>query len=119
MGVDDNGWTDERRKKQAEAIRRWSPWTRSTGPKSVTGKARVSRNADCGGQRQRWRAISPVVTLCLRQRRGANGEWSELLLPVIDRLEQLMRQKASPSVALAAVIAILDLNGLIPARKMK
>ena len=43
-----NGWTPERRAKQAEAIRRWKPWERSTGPKTEEGKAASSRNADKG-----------------------------------------------------------------------
>jgi hypothetical protein len=40
-----NGWTPERRAKQAEAIKRWKPWERSTGPKTDVGKNRSSRNA--------------------------------------------------------------------------
>ncbi len=42
-------WTLERRAKQAEAIRRWQPWNKSTGPRTPEGKARSSRNADKGG----------------------------------------------------------------------
>lgn len=41
-------WTPERRAKQAEAIRRWKPWEKSTGPRTPEGKARSSRNADRG-----------------------------------------------------------------------
>ena len=44
-----NGWSPERRAMQAEAIRRWSPWQQSTGPRSAEGKASASRNADKGG----------------------------------------------------------------------
>jgi hypothetical protein len=40
------GWTDERRANQAAAIRRWQPWTKSTGPRTIEGKATSSRNAD-------------------------------------------------------------------------
>ncbi|WLT31123.1 hypothetical protein [Geothrix sp. PMB-07] len=40
-----SGWTEERKAKQAEAIRRWKPWERSTGPKTEAGKAASSRNA--------------------------------------------------------------------------
>lgn len=43
-----SGWTDERRAKQSEAIRRWHPWTKATGPRTEEGKARSSRNADKG-----------------------------------------------------------------------
>jgi len=41
-------WTPERRAKQAEAIHRWQPWNKSTGPRTKKGKARSSRNADKG-----------------------------------------------------------------------
>lgn len=43
-----SSWTPERRAKQAEAIRRWQPWNKSTGPRTKGGKARSSRNADKG-----------------------------------------------------------------------
>lgn len=43
-----SGWTPERRAKQAEAVRGWKPWERSTGPRTEEGKARSSRNADKG-----------------------------------------------------------------------
>jgi hypothetical protein len=52
-----NGWTEERRARQAEAIRRWKPWEKSTGPASDAGKSRVSRNAYKGGRRPRLREI--------------------------------------------------------------
>lgn len=48
-----NGWTEERKRKQAEAIRRWKPWEKSTGPKTEEGKARVSLNAWKHGMRTR------------------------------------------------------------------
>ena len=41
-----NGWTPERRARQATLIRTWRPWERSTGPKTGAGIARSSRNAD-------------------------------------------------------------------------
>lgn len=43
-----SSWTPERRAKQAEAIRRWQPWSKSTGPRTEAGMARSSRNADKG-----------------------------------------------------------------------
>ncbi len=39
------GWTEERRKKQAEIIRQTRPWEKSTGPRSQAGKERASRNS--------------------------------------------------------------------------
>lgn len=41
----ENGWTSERRARQAELIRQWQPWKQSTGPKSPEGKAAAARNA--------------------------------------------------------------------------
>jgi hypothetical protein len=35
----------------AESIRRWRPWEKSTGPKSVEGKANVARKGYKGGHR--------------------------------------------------------------------
>jgi hypothetical protein len=46
-----SGWTDERRARQAEAIRRWAPWANSTGPRTADGKAISSRNARLQGAR--------------------------------------------------------------------
>jgi hypothetical protein len=40
-----NGWTPERRARQAEMIKRWAPWSKSTGPRSEAGKAVASMNA--------------------------------------------------------------------------
>jgi hypothetical protein len=50
-----NGWTAERKAKQAAAIQNWKPWTQATGPKTVEGKAIVSRNAYRGGKRPELR----------------------------------------------------------------
>ena len=38
-------WTAQKRKAQAEAIRRSRPWEKSTGPKTPEGKAKASQNA--------------------------------------------------------------------------
>ena len=40
-----NGWTTERRARQAELIRRWRPWEKSSGPTTPEGKAISCRNA--------------------------------------------------------------------------
>ena len=52
-----NGWTPERRARQAELIRNWKPWERSTGPRTPEGKARTSRNADKGDTRGMLREL--------------------------------------------------------------
>lgn len=51
-----SGWTPERRAKQSAAIRIWSPWSKTTGPKSPEGKAVVARNAFKGAKRIKHRA---------------------------------------------------------------
>ncbi len=38
-------WTPERRAKQSERINKSKPWEKSTGPKTVAGKAVSSKNA--------------------------------------------------------------------------
>lgn len=40
-----NGWTPERRARQAQLIRQWQPWRQSTGPRSDAGKQRSAANA--------------------------------------------------------------------------
>jgi hypothetical protein len=45
-----SGWTDERRVRQAAAIRQWAPWEKSTGPTSLDGKTKVSKNAQKHGE---------------------------------------------------------------------
>lgn len=37
-------WTDEQKKEQARKISAWKPWSRSTGPRSDSGKARSAKN---------------------------------------------------------------------------
>jgi hypothetical protein len=58
-----NGWTPARRRQQARAIRRWRPWDRTTGPRTVAGKARSAHNRDRGGRRQRelMRALDAAI----------------------------------------------------------
>lgn len=56
-----NGWTPERRRKHSEAIHRWKPWEKSTGPKTDEGKAVSSQNGFRGGRRPALRALSRVL----------------------------------------------------------
>jgi hypothetical protein len=59
-------WTPERRAQQSEAIHRWRPWTKSTGPKTAKGKAIVARNAFNGGKRPELRQHLQEVRCQLR-----------------------------------------------------
>ncbi len=39
------GWPPERRREQAERLRKATPWKKSTGPKTAQGKENVKYNA--------------------------------------------------------------------------
>jgi len=56
-----SNWTPERRQRQAEAIRAWKPWERSTGPQTPEGKARAARNAWQGGKRLVLRELARAL----------------------------------------------------------
>ena len=68
-----NGWTPERRARQAALIRIWCPWDKSTGPRTEAGKAKASRNADKVGEwkaeRDNIRTLNSYVRDLLRQQR--------------------------------------------------
>jgi hypothetical protein len=67
-----NGWTPERRARQARLIHTWRPWERSTGPRTPEGKARVARNAYKGNKRGQ---LLREHTLMLREVDGAAASW--------------------------------------------
>ena len=69
MGNSAVRWTPERRAWQAELIRQWQPWAKSSGPRSPDGKERVSRNAWTGGHRAEMRELSKMVNAKCRQAR--------------------------------------------------
>ncbi len=48
-----NGWTQERRLKQSEAIKCWKPWEKSTGAKTTEGKEKSKMNAYTHGARSK------------------------------------------------------------------
>ena len=64
-----NAWTPERKAKQAAAIQNWMPWQKSTGPKSLRGKTKVSCNAFKGGHRPKLRAAIHTLNLELNKQR--------------------------------------------------
>jgi hypothetical protein len=61
-----NGWTLERRARQATLSRKWQPWEQSTGPKASKGKAEASRKAYKGGT---WLVLQKVVRAMREQRK--------------------------------------------------
>ena len=52
-----NGWTPERKARQAALIVSWRPWERSTGPRTPEGKAAAARNAWKHGERSAERLL--------------------------------------------------------------
>lgn len=75
-----NGWSPERRQRQREAIQRWRPWERSTGPRTPEGKAKASSNSLVHGlydaaSRARMQAIHTLLREAREmQRRMKRGE---------------------------------------------
>jgi hypothetical protein len=45
MKANNNGWTPERKERQAQLIHTWRPWTQSTGPMTQQGMERAKMNA--------------------------------------------------------------------------
>lgn len=64
-----NGWTPERRARQAALIRTWCPWEKSTGPRTAEGKARTSRNGFKGGHRTTLRELARALNAALDEQR--------------------------------------------------
>ena len=56
-----NGWTRERRARQAELIHRWKPWEQATGPRTAEGKSRVAQNSYIGGMRPLLRELARAL----------------------------------------------------------
>lgn len=62
-----NGWTPERRARQAELIKAWRPWERSTGPRTAEGKTRAALNAYKGAKRDETRALMRALRALLSE----------------------------------------------------
>ena len=54
-------WTPEQRVQQSAKIRQWQPWNKSTGARTLEGKAIASRNAYKGGFRAMMREMSALL----------------------------------------------------------
>jgi hypothetical protein len=68
------GWTEERKQRQRERIQTWRPWEKSTGPRSVEGKAKVARNAYNGALWLTLRVLSVKTTRVIKELKAA-GQW--------------------------------------------
>ncbi len=61
-----NGWSEDCRQRPREAIHRWKPWERATGPRTAAGKAIVALN---GRRGPRW--LERQLTQVLREQLSA------------------------------------------------
>ena len=69
-----NGWTPERRARQAELIRRWRPWEKSMGPRTEAGKANASKNVLKGG---RWKLLRDLARVLREQKNQLGASYKE------------------------------------------
>lgn len=76
-----SGWSDERRARHSAAIRAWSPWTHSTGPRTDAGKSISRCNALKHGATSRpvkhfmhsLRVYRQFLALCFERRKSLAG----------------------------------------------
>lgn len=68
------GWTPERRARQAEAIRTWRPWDRSTGPRTAEGKAKSAANGAAAWPQPGMRHLVRELRAAMREQREALAE---------------------------------------------
>jgi hypothetical protein len=64
-----NGWSPERRERQAALIQNWKPWECSTGPRTAGGKATSALNSGKHGLRSRRfleeaRNVREIIRIC-------------------------------------------------------
>ena len=64
-----NGWTPERRERQAKLIQQWRPWEKSTGPRTQAGKEKISQNAYKGGT---WKLLRELAKALREQEKQLN-----------------------------------------------
>lgn len=62
-----NGWTLERRQRQAEMIKNWRPWEKSTGPRTEKGKQASARRGYKGAARKLLRELSRTLRVQRRE----------------------------------------------------
>lgn len=59
-------WSEHNRNRQSEAIKKYKPWEKSTGPNTNAGKERSAMNANKG--KSPLRAIQKMITKIHKER---------------------------------------------------
>jgi hypothetical protein len=62
-------WTAEERQRQRELIQNWKPWEKSTGAKTLKGKAKSSRNATKDGKSLEVRKLIKYLNGLMREQK--------------------------------------------------
>ena len=86
------GWTEERRRAQAERCRANKPWEHSTGPKTAAGKARSSLNAFKHGGDTAYQEMIKLMLHHNREFMKSAGALTEIEL--IKSLEKQAKRRA-------------------------
>jgi len=86
------GWTEARRRAQAERCRANRPWEHSTGPKSAAGKARSALNAYKHGGDAAYKALIKEMLHHNREFLKSAGALTEIEL--IKKLEKQAKMVA-------------------------
>lgn len=89
-----NGWTPERRQRQAQIIHQWKPWKNATGAKTKAGKQVSRMNA------QRFTIFGlyrQAVKLCKARKLYFNGRQEEALRLMIDNEIYIAVREARPT----------------------
>ncbi len=88
-----NGWTLERKARQAELIKTWKPWEKSTGAQTEVGKSASSQNALKHGSRSAGaKAEHQQVTQAMRDSRAFSNQIKELGLELAELKQNQKRE---------------------------
>ena len=102
-------WTPERRARHSLAIRNWAPWKKSTGPRTIVGKAKSCMNAFKHGQYSRQayefrlalcHKMAYIKFICQKQKELLRFQRNELLRnrqgkkPIFKQIRLMPTQKS-------------------------
>lgn len=80
-------WTDEQRARQADLIRSWQPWTRSTGARTPEGKRISSMNVLVGNANR-----AKALTIAKQELQAAKAKVAKLSRSKDDPFFEQLRQ---------------------------